>query len=176
MKRTLSNIETAVEVATNTNIETAWVQAVSADTTRDVTPELWAGLRQRGQIMASVSAAMEVFSQASGASHNVVRLLPDYSYLPVLLGSDNRPVLLYQVVEAIDGTLDYSAIQADFPTLSFSQIAGALGFLRKVAQFNLAGVDIDDLEEEHIEGNADFRGQVAATLRSGTQGRVLDSE
>lgn len=95
--------------------------------------------------ISSVKTLVELSMLAGG----YVRLLPEHHYLPALIGNDSRPVFLYQIVELIDEFLDYDKIQEECPTLSFSQIAGAVSFLRKVAQINSKNIDIDEMEDDH---------------------------
>lgn len=94
---------------------------------------------------AGMLAALTELSNHTGG---YVQLMPELGFMPALIGKDNEPVFLYQVVEGMDEFLDYDAILAEFPTLSASQIAGAISFLRQVAQINSREIDIDQMEEE----------------------------
>jgi len=107
------------------------------------------------EIMRNVNIlkSLEEISQHTG---NYVRLLPELSFMPALIGSDNQPVFLYRIIEAIDEYLDIDKIQDDFSNLSYSQIAGSIFFLRKVAQMNSQKIDIDDLEDEFELSDPDF--------------------
>jgi len=87
------------------------------------------------------------FTNVSRATGGHVKFLHEYADCPLLLGNDGRPVALYEFIEAIDGAVDYDLLREEFPTVSFAQIHGAISFLRKVAQFNSAGVDIDEQED-----------------------------
>lgn len=87
-------------------------------------------------------------SQLSDVTGGFVQLSQDYNFLPALVGKDGKPVFLYQLVEMLEGYLDFDGLLAEFPTLNFSQIAGAISFLRKTSQINLRQVDIDELEDQ----------------------------
>ncbi|HEX8735659.1 MAG TPA: hypothetical protein VF721_10075 [Pyrinomonadaceae bacterium] len=89
---------------------------------------------------------LKTFAELSVSTGGYVQILPEHHYLPALIGNDSRPVFLYEIVELIDEYIDYDRIQEECPTLSFSQIAGAISFIRKVAQLNGANVDIDEME------------------------------
>lgn len=87
-------------------------------------------------------------AHASQSTGGHVKFLSEYADLPVLLGNDGNPVALFEFIEAIDGAVDYEALREELSTLSYAQINGAISFLRKVAQFNTNGVDIDELEDQ----------------------------
>lgn len=94
------------------------------------------------------SAMIRRMMHCSIMTGQFVELLPEYNCLPALIGSDSNPVFLYQFVEVLDEILDYDFLQKEFPTLSYSQIAGAISFIRKLSQQHLGSDDIDDLEEQ----------------------------
>ena len=94
---------------------------------------------------ATMFSILREFSVTTGG---FVQLSREYDFLPALIGNDNQPVFLYQLIEAIDEFIDYDSLQKEYPTLTYSQIAGAVSFLRKVAQINSQNIDIDELEDE----------------------------
>jgi hypothetical protein len=96
--------------------------------------------------------------------------------LPALIGSDERPVFLYQFVEALDGLVDYDSIKETFPTLSYAQIDGAMSFLRKAAQLNARGVDIDELESEADADDARLIDALRNALNDRETSRVLNND
>jgi len=98
---------------------------------------------------------LKTFAELSVSTGGYVHLLPELSYMPVLIGSDEKPVYLYQLVEMFEGFLDYDAILAEFPTLTFSQVTAAISFLRKVSQINSRQIDVDELEDELDTGFLD---------------------
>lgn len=91
---------------------------------------------------------IKTLAELSVSTEGYVQLLPEMSYMPVLIGNDEQPVYLYQLVEILESYLDYDALLAEFPTLNFSQISGAISFLRKVAQINSRQIDVDELEDQ----------------------------
>ena len=114
--------------------------------------------------------ALLVCSETTGG---FVQLLPELSYMPVIIGNDDQPVFLYQLVEGIDEFLDYDATLAAFPTLNYVQISGALAFLRKVAQINTKHIDIDELEEDFDFNRGELAGLREAFERREDIARVL---
>lgn len=103
-----------------------------------------------------VANIVTLFNQASNDTGGYVRLAVEYSFCPVLIGNDNTPVPLYELIEVIDESIDYEQLLEDFPNLSYSQIDGAISFLRKIAQFNAKGVNIDDIIDETILSDRNF--------------------
>jgi len=104
----------------------------------------------RTQIFAGMSRILIGLSKATGG---YVRLEPGFGFCPVLIGSDENPVPLYEIVEVIDEMIDYDNIKNEFPTLSYAQIDAAISFIRKVAQFNIRGINLDDLDDQDIVAN-----------------------
>jgi len=120
-----------------------------------------------------ITATLAVYVQVGHATGSAVVLDAQHSYLPVLIGSDQRPIPLYDFVEALDSIVDYSALQSEFPNLSFTQIAGAIAFLRKLAHFNTRGLDIDQLEDEALEQSAEFQEALRRAIADQGAARVL---
>ena len=119
-------------------------------------------------------AAVEILARASAETGNLVQLLPECHFLPVLIGEDGSLVLLYQFIEAIDGLIDYDAIKEEFPSLTDRQIYGGINFLRKVAQFNASGTDIDALEDDEILNNPSFIRELKIAIANQEISRVLN--
>lgn len=105
----------------------------------------------------TTSAVIEIFARANELTGNAVTLDPQFAHIPILLDSNDEPVLLYELVEALEQYTDYGRLHAEFPTLTYGQIAGALSFLRKLAQFNSRSIDVDDLEDEMLEATPEFQ-------------------
>ena len=103
---------------------------------------------------------------SSSKTGGLVTFPEDYAHVPVLTGSDGNPVLLYRVVEEIEHLVDPAELQAQFPTLSYTQIVAALMFLRKVAQFNTRNLDLDEVEDAELESSEAFQEIVAQSLKS----------
>lgn len=114
------------------------------------------------------------FNACSAAASNYVQFPSDYAGLPVLIGQDNKPVYLYELVEAVDEAVDYDEVKRMLPTLSFAQISGAIAFLRRVAQFNLRGVDIDGLELRFFRDSVEIANELQAAVSDKEPSRVLN--
>lgn len=120
-----------------------------------------------------LTAQVRLFDTASEKSGGAVIINPLYGCLPILLGSDGEPVPVYELVEEWDALTDYDDLQERFPTLSYMQIAGAVAFIRKLAQFNAKRQDIDDLISRQIEGDTDFQDAIRNALTDRGIARVL---
>lgn len=119
-------------------------------------------------------AALEILAKASAETGNIVQLLPECHFLPVLIGEDGGMVLLYQFIEAIDGLIDYEAIKEEFPSLTDRQIYGGINFLRKVAQFNASSIDVDALEDDEILKDPSLIGELKVAIANQEISRVLN--
>ncbi len=117
-----------------------------------------------------------VYATASRYSGNCVKLPRELKYIPVLEREGQHPVFLYEFIEALDGHIDYSELVKEFPGLSYTQISSALQFMRRLAQFNTAGIDVDEIEEEAIESNSLFQQQIIKGISSREGMRVLNSQ
>lgn len=113
-------------------------------------------------------------TNASRSTGGYVKFLDDHADLPVLLGNDGNPVALFEFIEAIDGAVDYESLREELPTLSYAQINGAISFLRKVAQFNTEGVDIDELEDQEAADDSDLIEELKKAIANQETSRVLD--
>lgn len=112
--------------------------------------------------------------RASKATGDYVKLLPSCHFCPALMGDDGNIVGLYQFVEVLDGIVDYDRIREELPSLSYAQISGSLMFLRKVAQFNIKDIDIDELEDEQLENDAAFVDTLKQAIADREKTRVLN--
>lgn len=116
------------------------------------------------------------FSRFSEATGGHVQLRPEYQYVPVLIGDDGEAVPLYHFVEVLDGLVAYDQIKQQLPTLSFTQIDGAISFLSKVAQYNPHNIDFDALEDEAIRSDPAFLNELRRALDDKETSRVLNRD
>lgn len=121
--------------------------------------------------MPKVLYALRTWNKQAGG---YIQLSPDFAHLPILIGNDNEPVALYELVETLDGLVDFDDIQEEFPNLSYAQIDGAIAFLRKVAQYNSKGIDVDDLEDEAMAQDQEFLRELREALADQETFRVFD--
>lgn len=128
--------------------------------------------QEPSELMATAKLMARVSEKSGGA----VMIDPKYGCLPMLIGSDGDAILLRDFIEEIDGVLDYDELQEKLPTLTFVQIASGIEFLRQLSQFNLRGIDIDDLEAQSIESDAQFQSIIGQALRDKEVARVLDAD
>ncbi|HZG52772.1 MAG TPA: hypothetical protein VEZ40_11615 [Pyrinomonadaceae bacterium] len=119
---------------------------------------------------------LKMFIECSTVTGGYVHINPQLGCLPALIGSDNEPIYLYEFVEVLDGLIDYDAITEEFPTLTYAQIGGALAFLRKTAQFNARGVDIDALEDEADANDPELINALRVALNDRETSRVLHND
>ena len=113
-------------------------------------------------------------AKASEKSGNSVELRPEYAFCPVMMGEDSNPVFLYHFVEVVEELLAYKSVQEELPTLSITQIGGAIAYLRKVAQFNTKDVDIDALEDSVLVNDEGFLSELKQGLEDREIARVLN--
>lgn len=117
---------------------------------------------------------IKALTHCAQVSGGYVQLQPEFSYLPALLGNDQEPVFLYQLVEGFEEFLDYDATLEAYPTLSHDQIVDALSFLRKCSQLNSRNLDIDELEDDFVLNNGnDFNDLRRAFKEKENVARVL---
>jgi len=115
--------------------------------------------------------SLEEISRETGG---FVQIKPEFGFMPTLIDRNEQPVFLYHLIESFEEHLDYEAIFRDYPTLSLSQIAGALSFVRKVAQINSRRVDIDALEDDFDLQNSNFLDELRKAYNErGNVARVL---
>lgn len=121
-------------------------------------------------------ALLKVLVECSVSTGGYVQVNPQIGCLPMLVGNDSRPVFLYQFVEALDGLVDYDRIREEFPTLSYAQIDGAMAFIRKVAQINARGIDIDELEDAADAEDAQLIDALRTAVNDRETSRVLHND
>jgi len=105
------------------------------------------------QSMVQAGGRAALFQSMKACSHitgGYVQLLPEMNYLPALIVNNSKPIFLYEFIELLDEIVDYDQIKAEYPTLSYAQIGGAISFLRKIAQINAKDIDIDEFEDEEL--------------------------
>jgi hypothetical protein len=120
--------------------------------------------------LAGVLSALLKVSEDTGS---YVQMPVKLKFLPVLIGQDNEVIPLYHFVEALDEAVDYDRIQNALPTLSYAQIHGAISFIRRLSQFNMAEIDIDQLEDEDTAQNESLLNELTKALADKEITRVL---
>jgi len=115
--------------------------------------------------MASVADSAGVFAQAGERSGGVVSLDPQFGCLPMIVGQDGEPVLMYKFVEVLHELVSLAEIEQELPTLSYKQIEGGITFLRALTQFNIRGLDIDAEEERLLEADPQFQQKIKDALK-----------
>ncbi len=100
----------------------------------------------------SVRRGMMCFYHAANVeTGSAITLKSDFGYLP-FLENRNTAIPLFEFVETIDEIVDYDQIKKIYPDISYSKIKGAIDFLRKISQFNLYSLRIDEfLENGELE-------------------------
>ncbi|MCA1612590.1 MAG: hypothetical protein LC800_00245 [Acidobacteria bacterium] len=121
-------------------------------------------------------ALFKAFLESSASTGGYVQIQEELGCLPALIGNDDNPVYLYEFVEALDNAVDYDVLKEEFPTLSYAQINGAISFLRKVAQLNVRGVDIDALEDEADAHDSQLIEALRTALNDRETVRVLNND
>jgi hypothetical protein len=114
------------------------------------------------------------YSQYNDATGGYIKFLPENSYCPALVGKEGQHVFLFRFVEVLDELIDYEKVREQLPGLSSRQIGGAIAFLRKVAQFNCAGVNIDDLIDSAEASDETLVTNLRSTLSAQGESVVLN--
>lgn len=109
------------------------------------------------------------FYNASAGEYVVIR--PEYSFCPVLMTSQ-EPIFLFEFVDVLDGLINYDRVKEELPGISYAQIHGAISFIRKLLQFNVRGLDPDDLLEEMQHNDTELFDQLRRSI-STENSRVL---
>lgn len=121
-----------------------------------------------------VGDMLDLLNQANEATGSYVDFRPEFSFCPVLKNDLGQVLLLYKFIEILDECLDYEEVKEEIPSFSFGQINGAISFLRKIAQFNLAGVDIDaEIDMALLESPA-FKNELKNALADQESRHVLN--
>jgi hypothetical protein len=124
--------------------------------------------------MAARLDVMTLFRMVSEYTGGSVKITPEYKGLPVLPVPGRFPVYLYRLVEVLDEIIDYDEVIDRLPGLTFVQIHGGIRFLRRVAQFNSAGVDIDDVEQQAMSQDPQLIDALRRSLADKEVVRVLN--
>src|SRR5574341_1536712 len=119
---------------------------------------------------------MQVLMSYSESTGGHVQFPRRFHYLPVLIGADNRPILLFRFMQVVDEQIDYSKIKEEFANLSYAQIDGAISFLRKLAQINAFGIDVDDVEDEVESEDPELLDELKRGLADQETARVLHND
>ena len=109
------------------------------------------------------------FKRNSEETGSYVQLLNEFACCPVMIGSDENPVFLYELIEVIDENIDYERLKQELPTLSYSHFSGAISFLRRLSQFNINSIDIDELEDEEFLSSEKLLGELRTALTEGNK-------
>lgn len=144
----------------------------AGSTTQDTTELLGEAVGQLGELYKRMEL-VNTLAHISKAAGNYVQLRQEYRFVPVLIDSGNHPIPLFQFIEVMDGQIDYGALKEEFPGLSYSQIDGAIQFLKKVAQINSNGVDLGNLEDEIDLEDDELVAALRASLADQENARVL---
>ncbi len=119
---------------------------------------------------------VRVFSYCSDATGDYVQMRPEYQYIPILIGADNRTTPLYHFVEVLDELVDYDLVVSELPHLSYAQVSGALSFLRRLAQVNPRNIDPDLFDDEEIAEDPVFMDELRKALADKETSRVLNRD
>jgi hypothetical protein len=143
-------------VATEKTVSSNYA-SLSIDTSERMSPhdELAFVSSASTEILRKTTILRELLS-LSEATGGYVLMESETKFLPYLRGSDGEPVYLYNLVEVIEEVVDFDEVLAELPTLTFSQVAAAVSFLRKVAQINSTGADIDSVEDQADASNPEL--------------------
>ena len=128
------------------------------------------------EAMRKARAIVSTFQEISSLTGGYVQVLPEYAHCPVLIGADHKPIPLADIVEAIDEFVDYEALRADYPSLSYAQIDGAVSFLRKLVQLNDKLIDFDAPEDRELAADADLIAALRESLNDREMARVLGND
>lgn len=121
-----------------------------------------------------VPNVLDLLVKASEITGSYVELSPEFYFCPVLKDNTGRVVPLYEFVEILDELIDYEDIKKELPTFSFAQINGAVAFLRKIAQFNSADIDIDAVMDEDLVQDQVFLDELRQGLTDQESNYVLN--
>lgn len=105
---------------------------------------------------------------------NYVILHKESDFLPGLIGNNQEFIPLFRFIEVMDELIDYDRVIQEFPSLSYPHISGAISFLRQVAQFNLRGYNIDEIENDELVADEKFLSELRQALADEEVTRVLN--
>lgn len=130
---------------------------------------------QNLNILQNAASIVRVFSQCSEETGYHVQIRPDHGFFPVLAGDDGQVIPLYHFVEVLDEVVDYDLVVGELPSLSYSQVAGAISFLRKLSQTNPKNIHLDRLEDDELSSPA-FITELRSALADEETSRVLNRD
>lgn len=161
-----------LQQAVSASLQTSdWALSPLGTVTQEVaTPIDWGQIHDR---LGGVIAVGRFLDAASRASGGYVRLSQDCHCIPYLVGTNQQRIPMMRFVEVIDEVVDFDDIKEELPELSYAQISGALGFLRKVCQFNSAGRDLDEDDAEAEASDPLFWDSIRRALDDEETARVL---
>ncbi|MBC2713013.1 MAG: hypothetical protein HGJ94_19070 [Desulfosarcina sp.] len=148
----------------------------SRRTDRDINKiiESTSDLQEKSLHIQTVVRMLKYYFDASQSTGGYVNLKDEHYRCPGLVGNDNSFVPLYEFVEVIDESIDYEIILDAFPTLTYSQISGAISFLRKLAQFNLKDIDVDEYLDDEFVNDRELLSELRVALADKETERVLN--
>lgn len=114
------------------------------------------------------NACFNIVSRCSELSGGYVVLSPEHG-LPSVAVEGGALVGVHELVEAIDGLIDYDDLREMYPGLSYAQIQSVIAFLRKLAMINPSGWDADEAEDEALANDPEF----ADAIRAGYEDREI---
>ncbi|MBU3980952.1 MAG: hypothetical protein KJ550_08155 [Proteobacteria bacterium] len=125
------------------------------------------------QIQEKVILAKYLY-EANSYIGNQIILSKEYGFCPGLIDGAKNFIPLFSLIEVVDELIDYDRIIQELPGISYSQINGAISFLRKVAQFNIKNIDIDDTLDDELAANDSFLSELRKAFADKEDTRVLN--
>ena len=98
----------------------------------------------------------------------------EFHYMPSILNSRGTFLPLYEFVEVLDGIVDYHEISGELD-LTYTQIDGAMTFLRRLAMINPQGFSPDQYELELDAQDPELLEALRQGISSQEGLRVLDA-
>ncbi len=119
------------------------------------------------------TAITPLFTTATNYTGGYVKVRPELKSLPFLERKGRSHVYMYHFVDVINGLIDYDEVIDEYPGLSYSQINGAFGFIRRLLQFNTAMVDVDAVENEFCSQDQELIADLRRGFGNGEPNHVL---
>ncbi len=165
-------ISDGIGIGVSEQVDTHVIEVISGDSASLTSEEVEKALDAINKVhkLGDVLSTLVKVSEDTGS---YVQMPVELKFLPVLIGRDKRPIPLYHFVEVLDEVVDYERIREEFPTLSYAHINGAISFLRRLSQFNIAEIDIDQFEDESDARNEGFLDELRRALTDEEITRVL---
>jgi hypothetical protein len=124
--------------------------------------------------MQKVATLVDYLYRPAQDSGDYVTIREDCGFCPGLIDNHQDFIPLFSLVEVFDEVLDYDRVLEEFPGLTYSQINGAMLFLKKISQFNTAGVDISQYIEDEFTQHDELIEELREALRNQEVARVLN--